>query len=388
MDAKYLQTNVNSALAEALSAMVAAQPSDSVEFVGKYLQQYVERQKRLETEAERAIDVEAAASVEADEEKAAACAAADKKRETEMSGSKLSNFVELFAGECNTKQAAMESATEFVSDYFNVPACYVGIVRKTGETECLHYFGANKSQAHVVGKKLAKPAEEGEEAPLRQGIAFNAFKIPEVPEEEPVELEEGQEPPPPKPAPTMQPLLVDDVMRDQGIKFFGIPKIGSFAAIPVSYKTLDHDAAVNVGAAGEYSPNPLPQNVLVCLDTIGKYRELTDYDVNGAKQVAEVLVSTWENLETAMFAKHCSFLGDYKVANGHVQTASAGFGDAEAAGESSEYALISLLIRFHTVCIFLLSSSYAICSSCNCHGSVARGLSGGPEGLERIGGIS
>jgi hypothetical protein len=333
MDAKYLQTNVNSALAEALSAMVAAQPSDSVEFVGKYLQQYVERQKRLEAEASRALDVDAAASVEADEEKAAAAAASEKKREAVMYKSKLANFVELFAGECNTKQAAMESATEFVADYFNVPACYVGIVRKAGETECLHYFGANKAQPHVVGKKLMKPVEEGEEAPLRQGISFNAFKIPEVPEEEPVELEEGQEPPPPKPAPTMQPLLVDDVMRDQGIKFFGIPKIGSFAAIPVTYKTLDHEAAVNVGAAGEYSPNPLPQNVLFCMDTIGKYRELTAEDVAGAKQVADVLVSTWEALETAMFAKHCSFLGDYKVANGHVQTAAAGFGDAEAAGE-------------------------------------------------------
>jgi len=37
----------------------------------------------------------------------------------------------------------------------------------------------------VKGKKLTKiVSEEGDDAPIRQGISFDAFKLPEVPEEE------------------------------------------------------------------------------------------------------------------------------------------------------------------------------------------------------------
>jgi hypothetical protein len=43
MDAKYLRENVNEALIEALASMAVSMPDDSVEYVGKYLIQYVER---------------------------------------------------------------------------------------------------------------------------------------------------------------------------------------------------------------------------------------------------------------------------------------------------------------------------------------------------------
>ena len=44
MDAQYLKKNVNSALSEALSSLVSVQPEDSVEYIGNFLLQYVERQ--------------------------------------------------------------------------------------------------------------------------------------------------------------------------------------------------------------------------------------------------------------------------------------------------------------------------------------------------------
>lgn len=43
MDAKYLRDNVNEALIEALASMAVSMPDDSIEYVGKYLIQYVER---------------------------------------------------------------------------------------------------------------------------------------------------------------------------------------------------------------------------------------------------------------------------------------------------------------------------------------------------------
>ncbi len=66
-------------------------------------------------------------------------------------------------------------------------------------------------------------SEEG--GPQRTGASFEAFKVPEAPEEEEVELEEGEERPP-KPILVALPLIVENTMRDKRIKFFG--KISSF----------------------------------------------------------------------------------------------------------------------------------------------------------------
>jgi hypothetical protein len=45
MDAQYLQQNVNEALIEALASMAITMPEDGVEFIGKYLLQYVSRKQ-------------------------------------------------------------------------------------------------------------------------------------------------------------------------------------------------------------------------------------------------------------------------------------------------------------------------------------------------------
>lgn len=45
MDALYLQNNVYTALTEALASMAVALPDDKVEYLGKYLLKYVDRQK-------------------------------------------------------------------------------------------------------------------------------------------------------------------------------------------------------------------------------------------------------------------------------------------------------------------------------------------------------
>ena len=48
MDAKYLSDNVNFALTEALASMAVSLPDDGVEYVGKYLLQFVDRKNMLD----------------------------------------------------------------------------------------------------------------------------------------------------------------------------------------------------------------------------------------------------------------------------------------------------------------------------------------------------
>jgi hypothetical protein len=91
----------------------------------------------------------------------------------------------------------------------------------------------------VLGKKILKPAEDEETVATRQGVSFEAFKIPEVPEGD-ESVDDGEEPvvrPPPVPVP----LLIDNVMRDPRVKFFGIPKLGAFVAVPFSFHSIDHE---------------------------------------------------------------------------------------------------------------------------------------------------
>lgn len=99
---------------------------------------------------------------------------------------KLISFIENLANSVKSKEEAFASVSKFISEYLNIPAVYIAIKKPVGDSEVLHYFSASPGQEFMVGKKLIKPAEaEGDEAPTRQGLSFEAFKLPEVPEEEP-----------------------------------------------------------------------------------------------------------------------------------------------------------------------------------------------------------
>lgn len=231
MDAQYLKTNVNDALAEALTSMAVALPEDGVEYVGNFLLQYVERRHVQLKVAENYQQVEANSKAEAEKDAQAAVAAEEKQAAVDSKQKELDDFIAGLSSCGSNKQEAFDAVTNFLADYLKIPAVYVAVKRVAGESETLNYVSANSSQANVVGKVLKKPAEDdGEEAPVRQGCSFDAFKLPVVEEVEEVELEEGQEPPPPPPAPVPQPLVIDNVMRDSRIQFFGIPKLGSVAA--------------------------------------------------------------------------------------------------------------------------------------------------------------
>jgi hypothetical protein len=236
---------------------------------------------------------------------------------------RVAQFIESLPEVARSKENAFSQVCGFLSEYLNIPAVYVAVKKPVGESECLHYYSASKGQEKVVGIKLMKPADaDGEEPPLRQGISFEAFKVPEVPEEEPVELEEGQEPPPPKPAPKAQPLIIENVMRENRCKFFGIPMLGSYAAIPLTLGSIEHDAGCILGPQPEpvppsedpeapppdpveplplYIPNKIPVGILIGMDTIGAFRRFSPREVNTAVAIGEALVSHLETLEAKLF---------------------------------------------------------------------------------------
>jgi hypothetical protein len=178
-----------------------------------------------------------------------------------------------------TKLDVMNRTTQFLSEYLNVPAAYVGIVKVQGESESLNFYSANAGQEHCIGKKIIKQPEDAEEIPPRSGLSFDAFKLPELPEPEEEEVGEDGEPvePKPRPIPKPSPLHIENVMRNPRIKFFGIPKLGAYVAIPLEYRSIDHETGCTLQTDEEtgeskYIQNPITVKLIIGMDTIGKYR--------------------------------------------------------------------------------------------------------------------
>ena len=125
---------------------------------------------------------------------------------------------------------------------------------------------------------MVKVVEEGDDVPARQGCSFDAFKIPEVVEEEPNPDEPVDENAPPKPPPKPLPLKVINVMREKRCKFFGIPKLGAYVALPFTYNSVDHENGCvlnpgdqEAGVAPSYNLIKVPVQFIIGIDTIGKF---------------------------------------------------------------------------------------------------------------------
>lgn len=323
MDAAYLRSTVNEALVEGLSAMAVALPEDKVEFIGRYLLNYVQRKSAQEKAAAQLGEAESKYAAEESLNDIKRGAEATKAIEEKARATRLSDFLESLPTTATNKQEAMNSVTSFVADYLTTQGAYLAVKRPAGESEALHYYSASPGQEFLVGKKLPKAVEEGDEVAPRQGLSFDAFKIPEVPEEEPVEGEEGA---PPKPPPKPQPLVVENCMRDKRLKFFGIPKLGSYLAVPVVYQTLDHVEGVVVGVTEPppadpenpdapvvlpemtYTAAKVPCSILLGLDTVGEYRTFKPHEISTAVSVGDALAATLEAIEAKMFENHVQFL--------------------------------------------------------------------------------
>lgn len=274
MDAAYLKKNVGVALTEALAAMSVRNPVDKVEYTAKFLLEYSQRKKSKSTKDKDLAVTEDKAKVEQERDAAKEASREEKRTEEAIHAQKYPEFIDVLRSKSTDKQMAMDLTVNFITDFFGIPAAYIAVKKIANEKETLHYLSASKGQEFVIGRKLVKPTEEGDELPPRMGLSFDAFKIPEAPAEE--TPEEPDENAPPKPPPTAQPLIIDNVMRDRRIQFFSIPRLGAYAAIPLSYPSTEHDAVVTAGSGEEgappYNTNKINQELIIAVDTIGNYR--------------------------------------------------------------------------------------------------------------------
>jgi hypothetical protein len=379
MDVQYLQKNVNGALSEALTSLVIECPDDSIEYLGNYLLNYVERAKNADEQRTAEMKIQKNGE-EADEAmRVANKEAATVAMEVKNSEQELANFLQELPQTATSKEAAMDSAATFLARYLDVSSAYVAVNKTVGETETLHYMASSEGSA-MLGTKLPKPAgAEEEDAPTRQGVSFECFVLPEVPEgeEEPEEEEEGAEPKPPKPAPQPQPLVIDNVMRDSRVKLAGIPKLGSYGAIPLTLQSLHHDAGVQPGPqpepepeaeveaeaapegdaaegeeggegapaaegaeAKEAPPPPpkwvsqkLPVPYMLAFDTVGKVpaRPITAANVSVAVSVGAAMIAAFEAVEAKQFADQCAYMDEPPPAEAFSSTLPAQMAEAETA---------------------------------------------------------
>jgi len=361
MDANYLKSTVNEAVSEALAAMAVGVPDDKVEYIARYLKAYCARKRAQANLAAECGEIEAKhARQELDNEQERMAKQAKAEAKVAQADS-LTDFLMGLESSCSSKQEVMDKVCKFTADHLKVPACYIGVKKVINEVETLYYYSANNDvqSGKVVGQKLTPPAGEGEEdAPKRQGVSFEAFKVPEVEAVEPPEDAPEDWAPPPPPGP--QPVVIDNCMRDTRIKFYGIPKLGSFLAVPAVYASSDHTEGIVAGEApvpepgdvpeGEEPPPPvepkaiwLPQktvtnSLILCCDTVGSYRSFAKADIDTAKMLVEKMVTVFEALETTQFNAQAAFLDAQKesaAAVGKLLAALAGV-EAEAVAAVEE----------------------------------------------------
>jgi hypothetical protein len=136
MDAKYLEKNVNTALTEALTSMVIATPDDKIEYLGRYLIQYVNRNKVNE---EKSLDVkridDSLTKFELENESQKHFHKQEEERIAEEN-SRLPEFKLQLEGSTGNKTEVMQLLTSFISTFLNVPACYVAMKKKIGKYLC------------------------------------------------------------------------------------------------------------------------------------------------------------------------------------------------------------------------------------------------------------
>lgn len=280
MDNAYLKKNVLPALTEALTAMSVQVPDDQVDFIGKYLISFVERQRRNSQNELSTQEAEKNLEIYLQEESIRSAAKAEKEQVKINLENQYNRFLDTLKITSN-KPDAFDSVSSFLEKTLGIPSAYVAVKQVQGDKEFLKFVSAGPKSTIVLGKKILKPSgEEGEDLPERQGVLFESFKVPEVPE--PEATEEGEGEPVPKGPVLPQPMIIENVLRDKRVKFFGIPKLGSLVACPFIYSSIDHDGACQfTPAEGEtpssYNLASVDVPFVIAFDSVGAYRL---FDVN------------------------------------------------------------------------------------------------------------
>ncbi|CAM9737764.1 unnamed protein product [Ascophyllum nodosum] len=359
MDTEFLQRTVGEALSEALAMLVVAQPVDPVEFIGRSLLDYIKR-REIETQRnEHAAEVKPLLEISREQEQILA-----ETRAAEEAAIQVMAVAEQEVADAVTKllcHADMYSKViDFVGERLGATGVQLGRKLVIDGQEIFEFIAASAGQEHMIGQELRglQEGQEEDEDATEEGVTFDLWKKTETPPEpEPVYDEDGELVPDEEEPELIPPehVLVENVMRNPRVKFFGIPKLGSYLALPITYDTWlypegiseipppgqeekddendgddekdrdeedaeeDGEKEVVAEETSEraktpdelYDKNVEPANLALCLNTIGQGRCFSESDVEWAKTWASRLKAGIEALEGQMFKDEAALLASF-----------------------------------------------------------------------------
>lgn len=250
MDAAYIRETVHMPLMEGLLAAVISNPIDKVDFLGNYLINYIQKKNDDILKQKEINNAEELAKLEKIYELNEIREIELKKQADEMKLQKFHSYLTYDLMKFSNKQEIMNSICTFASEHLLIPACYIAERKINDDKDILEYIAANPSQSAIVLGKSIQNSSTDVEVAERSGISFEAFKMKEIDLEaitndEDIdgeeEVEDGDEEKMPKKAFKPRPLIVDNVMRDKRVKFFGASKLGSFFAIPLELQSSAYE---------------------------------------------------------------------------------------------------------------------------------------------------
>ncbi|CAM9257044.1 unnamed protein product [Ectocarpus sp. 12 AP-2014] len=360
MDAEFLKRTVGEPLSDALTALVVAQPGDPIEFIGEALLDFI---RRREAEAKRhkhaenvahllkvAREQEEIARAENAAREAAVQAKSDVERQAEEAMAQASTHPELYT-----------KALGLVKERLGASGVQLGRKVMVEGQEIVEFIAASEGREYMVGKEIKglKEGEDPEDGEAKEeGVTFGLWKKTEQPPPaEPVYDEEGELVPDENEPELIPPehVLIENVVRDPRVNFFGIPKLGAYLALPITYGSWLHpggisdapppseneespdeeevgsneadadaaaeeeprDRAESGGSTDEkppkpsaslYSKNDAPVQLVLSIDTIGQGRCFTSSDILWAKSLAAKVKANVEALECRMFEDEAALI--------------------------------------------------------------------------------
>jgi len=244
MDADYLKKAVGDALSEGMARVVAQQPADAVDFLGRFLVHFagVKEKELLAAQAKAKEDQAIALALEIRLKQQKIENEARKKREAKkrereqiLSGLKKSKGVDL---------PYLKKVVAYLQKTIDPTAVYIarrdkidGMPDADPDDEdspsniILKYIAVSpQSQEFMLSQTLGE----------REGITHDVFKKKEA-EDEDEESEDEDNPRPPKPVPKPG-MFLPNVLDNKNVKYFATPKLGSYFAVPITVASYLHEA--------------------------------------------------------------------------------------------------------------------------------------------------
>mmetsp|Transcript_21667 Transcript_21667/g.63086 ORF Transcript_21667/g.63086 Transcript_21667/m.63086 type:complete len:522 (-) Transcript_21667:26-1591(-) len=342
-DAAYLKESVGPALSQALTAMVTEQPTDSVDYLGRYLLAYVKREEGREA---RELKFKKAQEVAEAYEKAQQDKLAKEAEEAKLADMPVDGEETLVAklGEEVEVTSLFPEFLELVKAGTTATSTYIGVKTGAVSGRTVISFVSGSEGSDMTGKGLVGGNPDDEED-KPEGVSFGAFKELEVPEEEepaepeePAEGEEAAEKAPKGPQ-FLEQLVVENVVRDSTVKFFGVPKLGAYAAVPIRYQSCLHSEGVAVPEVppedgSQFVPGYQTREMLLGLHTMGQGgRQFSEQELAFARRLAALLGQALERSEKALWDDEVARRSGAKEAEDSLAAAVA---EAKAAAEAKQ----------------------------------------------------